>query len=300
VLIVREQSQRPFSSKSLDELVLGPTPYRAVELIGRGGMGEVFMVEHRFLGRRFVLKVLHQRFAAEPQYVDRMRVEAQSMARLQHPNVVEVVDFWTAPDGRPCVVMELLKGRTLARELASRGPLPVAEAVELTGQALSALGAAHRAGIVHRDVKPENLFVHEVPGHPRVLKVLDFGVARVLPGASSGAPAPLSLPTQTGAIVGSPRFMSPEAARGERVDHRADLYAVGAVLYVALAGRGPFDAGSDVPAPPSRYVEGVAPELDAIVLRAMSELPELRPQSAEELAALLRPFSRLSRPPASR
>jgi serine/threonine protein kinase len=253
-------------------------------------MGEVFLAEHQFLGRRFALKVMHPRLTPEPQVVDRMRVEAQAMGSLSHRNVVEVIDFWTAPDGRPCVVMELLEGRTLHQELAARGSLAVAEAVDLASQALSALGAAHALGIVHRDIKPENLFLHHAQRRP-VLKVLDFGLARVLPEVSRRSPAPLILPTRTGNIVGTPQFMSPEGARGQRVDHRADLYSLGLVLYVMLAGRGPFDGGASEPEAPSQYAEHtVGPELDAVVLHSIREHPDQRHQSAEEFLRSLQPF----------
>ncbi len=271
---------------SVDEVLAG-TPYQALRCLGQGGMGEVFAVVERSIGRQFALKVLHADFAATPQFIDRMRLEAQALGRLQHPNVVEVVDFWTARDGRPCIVMELLEGRTLAKEVLARRRLPAPEAIGWARQTLDALDAAHALGIVHRDLKPENLFLHEVAGYGRVLKVLDFGLARVL-GEIQGAPPPLAVRTQTGALVGSPRFMSPEQARGERVDHRADLYALGLVLYEMLAGRGPFDEGALEAQPPSTYGgEAVSPALDALVLRAVRVEREQRFQNAAELRRAL-------------
>jgi serine/threonine-protein kinase len=250
-------------------------------------MGEVYAVVERFIGRQFALKVLHADFAATPQFIDRMRLEAQALGRLQHPNVVEVVDFWTARGGRPCIVMELLEGRTLAKEVLARRKLPPLEAVEWARQALDALDAAHTLGIVHRDLKPENLFLNEVAGYGRALKVLDFGLARVL-GQIHGAPQPLAVRTQTGALVGSPRFMSPEQSRGERVDHRADLYSLGLVLYEMLAGRGPFDGGAAEPAAPSIHAGGVVPPaLDSLTLRAIRTEPDQRFQSAAELRRAL-------------
>jgi len=249
-------------------------------------MGAVFEVEHRFLGRRFVVKVLHARLADQPQFVDRMRVEAQAMAQLRHPNVVEVVDFWTADDGRPCVVMELLRGRTLAQALLARRKLPWAEAIDLTRQVLSALSAAHALGIIHRDIKPENLFLHDANGAVPVVKVLDFGVARVLSEASV---APLAIPTDTGAIVGSPRFVSPEGAAGKRVDQRADIYSTGVVAYAMLAGRGPFDGFNHACAePPSKFADpGVPSGLDAAILRAIEHDADARYQSARDFSEVL-------------
>lgn len=274
------------STRNIEEL-LAPTPYRAIGILGRGGMSEVYVVEHQVLGRRFALKLLHSRYASEPQLVDRARVEAQALARLHHPNVVTVVDFWVSDGGKPCIVMELLRGHTLEREMITRPRLPPAEAVAIVLQALSALEAAHRIGIVHRDVKPENLFLHDVLEYGVVVKVLDFGLARIVEGASR-APAALALPTDTGHIVGSPRFMSPEAARAGRVDHRSDLYSMGLVLYLLLAGHGPFDAGSSVLRGPSAYAGPVVShELDAAVVRALRERPEERYESAQEFATAL-------------
>jgi serine/threonine-protein kinase len=190
--------------------------------------------------------------------------------------------------------MELLKGRTLASELITRRSFPVAESITYARQVLSALGAAHGAGIVHRDIKPENVFLHDPPGGPRIVKVLDFGVARVLPGASGASPRPLVNPTETGVVIGTPRFLSPEGAVGRRVDERADIYAVGLTLYEMLAGRGPFDHlesdflvatahASNQPEAPSHYAERpIPPELDRAVLKALDKNPERRFASAAE------------------
>lgn len=267
------------------------TPYRLIRPLGEGGMGAVFLVEHVDLGRRFVAKVLHLRLAGNATLIDRMRVEAQSMGRLQHPNTVRINGFGTTHDGRPFLVMEWLQGHLLSDELEYRGQLPASEALELASQMLSALGAAHAIGVVHRDIKPENLFLCEgVTGRGR-LKVLDFGVARVMPDAPEGAPDPLVVPTGTGVVVGTPRYVSPEGAMGRRVDARADVYAAALVLYNMLAGRGPFDAfdgerllaahAFDDPEPPSRYARELVPEsLDAAVLKALSKNAEDRFQTA--------------------
>lgn len=269
--------------------VLEGTPYGNPRFLGRGGMGTVHAVEHRLLGRDFALKMLHPRSALDAQTVDRMRIEAQALARLEHPNIVEIVDFWIDESGRPCVVMERLLGRTLAEELRERKRLPTAEAVSIACQVLSGLAAAHELGLVHRDLKPENLFLHELPDHKRVLKVLDFGIARVLPDRSDRAPVPLAMPTTSDTIVGSPRFISPEAREGKRVDGRADVYSAGLVLYAMLAGRGPFDAGETRPSPPSRTAaENVPPLLDAVILHAIEPRPEDRYPSAAAFLKELR------------
>lgn len=287
----RSPSPAPGIGPSPDALaaLLAATPYRALSFLGSGGMGAVWVVEHGLLRKRFALKVLHPHLS---RFADRMRVEAETMGRVSHPGIVEVVDFWIASDGRPCLVMELLSGRTLWDELAERGRLPLAEALDITRQILSALVAAHALGVVHRDIKPENVFLHEAPGFGRVTKVLDFGIARVLPDASPIAPAPSELRTVTGAPVGSPRFMSPEAWRGAKLDARADLYSLGILLYVMVAGQGPFDAGHTAAEPPSKYAGSAVSGLDAIVLRAIEDSPEARYQSAADLLAALRPLFR--------
>lgn len=268
--------------------VLEGTPYRAVRFLGRGRMGEVWAIRHAFLGRHFALKVLHRHLAAA---ADRMRVEAQTMARLNHPNVVEVVDYWVSMDGRPCLVMELLSGRTLWDELKERIRLPLSEALTVTKEALSAVVAAHSLGVIHRDLKPENLFLHEARGYGRLTKVLDFGIARILPNAPPVAPEPAALRTITGAVVGSPRFMSPEAENGAKLDARSDVFSVGVVLYVMLTGRGPFDAGEHVAAPPSQLVADLPHGIDDVVLRAIREDVATRTQSAQEFLDAIDPWA---------
>jgi len=289
----RSSSPAPGAGPSPEALavLLAATPYRAVSFLGSGAMGAVWVVEHQLLRKRFALKLLHPHLA---RFADRMRVEAETMGRVNHPGIAEVVDFWIAADGRPCLVMELLRGHTLGDELAERGRLPLQEALDITRQILSALVAAHALGVVHRDLKPENVFLHEAPGFGRVTKVLDFGIARVLPNASPGAPAPAELRTVTGAPVGSPRFMSPEAWRGAKLDARADIYSLGLLLYVMVAGQGAFDAGHVVAEPPSKYAGSAISGLDAIILRAIEESPEARYQSAADLLSDLRPWLRAS------
>lgn len=288
-----ETHDRP--TKEVTPLLVG-TPYRALRFLGRGGMGEVWVVEHQTLRRRFALKILRSRFK---RFADRMRVEAETMGRLSHPNVVDVIDFWVADDGRACVVMELLHGRTLWDELAERVRLPVSEALPIARQTLSALAAAHAIGVVHRDIKPENLFLHQAPGAGRVLKVLDFGMARILPQRPDGGPQPPEVPTATGAIVGSPRFMSPEGGRGERVDARADLFSVGVILYVMLVGQGPYDYDTHPQAPSHALGQQLRAGLDDLVLRSIREVPAERYQTAEEFLRELTPLIAQSKPASS-
>jgi serine/threonine-protein kinase len=276
---------------------LAGTSYRAVRELGGGGAGVVYEAEHLALGKRVAVKILRSILAAEPSSFERMRVEAQALARLRSPHLVDVSDFGRTADGRPFYVMELLSGADLGRVLRRRGCLPPAEAVALARQLLAGLAVAHRAGVVHRDVKLENLFLCERPEGTPLLKILDFGIAKVLPGAEGIEPP--SVRTGEGAVLGTPRFMSPEQALGREVDERADVYAAGLVLYELLTGRDPFHHidgtdsllrahVSEAPPPPSQVApQPIEPALDDVVMRAMAKRPEDRYGSAGELSAAL-------------
>jgi eukaryotic-like serine/threonine-protein kinase len=287
---VSVNSNAPSGPPPVPDLFAG-TPYRVQRRLGRGGMADVFVVLHEELGRELVIKLLHRQLLTEPQQLDRVRVEAHSLAHLSSPHIVQVTDFHVTRDGTPFIVMEYLKGRTLKDELSARGALSLFDALYFADQALAGLAAVHALGIVHRDIKPSNLFLSE-SGATITLKLLDFGIARVIPGVSAEAPRPLSVPTSTGTVLGTPRYLSPEAALGKRVDHRADLYSLGLVLYEMVAGRGPFEhlkhdflAAHSVaePAPPSYVAKSPVPrELDAVILRALHKSPDARYQSADE------------------
>jgi len=270
------------------------TPYRTIQRLRAGGMGEVFLVEHRTTGRRVVAKLIHAKLAADPALVERLRIEAQSAAQLDHEYVVKILAFEQTRTGRPFLVMEYLEGRTLAEEIMARGPLPVLEAVSFSCHLLSALTAVHEKGLVHRDIKPDNLFVCPSSDGTRCLKLLDFGVVRVMPGSHAVDPLPHDFRTRTGVVVGTPRFVSPEGAMGQPVDPRGDLYAVGLCLYIMLVGRGPFDHfdgeqmlltahATEDPEAPSRLSQTpIPPELDRALLKALAKNPEDRFQTAEE------------------
>jgi serine/threonine-protein kinase len=254
----------------------------------------VFVVEHRELGSEFVAKLLHHHLLSDPQVVDRVRIEAQALGRLCHPNIVSVVGYGLTTDHRPYIVTEYLRGQTLGAHLAMVGRLNPLDALVYATQILWALAATHELGIIHRDIKPENLFLVEQPNGVSPIKVLDFGLARVIPGVSERAPLPLVLPTDTGVIVGTLRYISPEAAAGNHVDHRADIYSVGVVLYQMLTGRCPFDHAkenasllvahvTEQPKPPSHFTRiPLGAALDALVLEALEKSPEQRYQSARE------------------
>ncbi len=270
---------------------LAGTPYLVLRRIGQGGMGEIYEAEHAELGRRAALKVLHQRHHGRADLAARLREEARLLARLEHPNLVQVFDLGVTGDGRPWFAMPLLRGRDLRDELARAGCLPATVAAALAVQALDGLAAAHAAGFVHRDVKLENLFLEE----DGTLKVLDFGVAKIV---DAGA-----WRTQPGASPGTPRSMAPEQCAGGAVDGRANLYAVGLALYELTAGRGPFDElrGNNHalrfahcerrPAAPSALApRPIPPALEGIVARALAKSPADRFQTAAEMAAALRRF----------
>lgn len=265
--------------------LLDGTPYRYIAPLGQGGMGDVVEAEHVALGKRVVVKLLQERHANRPDYIDRMRIEAQALAKITHPNLVQVTDFGQTAHGRTFLVMERLRGRNLREELDQRKFLPVLEAMNIVRQSLQGLAAAHDAGIVHRDVKLENLFLCDSTTNRRAVKVLDFGVAKVIGITGDNTPLPLAFPTAEGVAMGTPRYFSPEQARGREVDWRTDVYASGIVLYTLVTGKGPFDHHTtlleltrahafETPETPSSIApQFVPPELDAAILKALAKEP---------------------------
>jgi serine/threonine-protein kinase len=256
--------------------------YRIIRRLGSGGMADVYCAEDTQLGRDVALKLLYRRFAEDTEFVERFRREASSAAGLQHPNVVQVFDRgqW---DGTYYIAMEFLHGRNLKQVVRDHGALEPALAVDLVIQILKAARFAHRRGIVHRDIKPHNVIVDD-EGRA---KVTDFGIARA--GASDM--------TETGSIMGTAQYLSPEQAQGLPVDARSDLYAIGIVLYELLTGAPPFDAESPVtialkqvsetPVPPMQRNPAVPPPLDAVVMRALRKEPSERFQDADAFVAAL-------------
>ena len=256
--------------------------YRALKRLGSGGMAEVWCAEDEVLGRRVALKLLGSRFADDPEFRERFRREAQSAAGLTHPNIVGIFDRseW---EGTPYIAMELVDGQTLKEIVQERGPMPPHIAIGLTEQILGALGYAHRQGIVHRDVKPQNVIL-DPEGQA---KVADFGIAR----------AGNSEMTQAGAMIGTVQYLSPEQANGYPVDRRSDLYSTGIVLYELLTGHVPFEGEAPIsialkhvnerPVPPGQLRPGIPPALEAVVMRALEKDPNRRYQSAEEFIAAL-------------
>jgi predicted Ser/Thr protein kinase len=267
--------------------------YALVRVLGEGGMGRVYEARHTRLGaKRFAIKVLHPEYTRQPEVVSRFQREAEAAASLKSPHVVGVYDVGKTPDGRPFMVAEYLDGKELANHLEDSGKLGVPAAVRIVRQICKALSLAHEKGVVHRDMKPENVFLTGDLAAPTAT-VLDFGISKIGDGTGTNL-------TKTGMIMGTPSYMAPEQARGERVDHRADVYAVGAILYTALTGKRPFDHNDPMvtvtavltrdPAPP-RSIEPTIPEaLELAIQRAMAKEPAQRYQTMADLDAELAPW----------
>ena len=267
--------------------------YRIVRVIGSGGMGIVYEAEHTIIEKCVAIKVLRDEFSHRHDILERFRQEAMSASRIGHPNIVEISDFGETPSGASFFVMELLDGFDLASLLNSEKTLSVQRAVPIIIQCCKALGAAHAKGIVHRDMKPENIFLTQREAFPDFVKIVDFGVARM---SDLG---PRSKLTKTGLVIGTPEYISPEQAAAKACDHRADVYALGVIMYEVFAGRPPF-VGETFMAiltqhmfetPPPIYevnpTSQLIPLLEAVIARAMSKDPDKRQQSMAELAAEL-------------
>jgi serine/threonine-protein kinase len=256
--------------------------YRVLRRIGSGGMADVYLAEDTTLGREVALKVLHRRFAQDVEFVERFRREASSAASLQHPHVVAVFDRGEH-EGTYYIAMEHLRGRTLKELVVADAPLDQLRVIDLGVQILRAAGFAHRNGVVHRDFKPHNVIVDDQGN----AKVTDFGIARA--GASEI--------TETGSIMGTAQYLSPEQAQGEDVTARSDIYSIGVLLYEMLTGRLPFTGDSAVaialkhiqepPPPMSREGLRIESNLEQVVLDALAKQPQARWQSAEDFAAAL-------------
>ncbi len=268
--------------------------YRLLSLIGSGGMGGVYEAEHLEIGKHVAVKFLHVEYARNPEAVRRFHQEARAAAAAGHAGIVDIYDIGKTPDGAPYLVMELLAGESLGGMLKREKAISVALAVVIARGALSALAAAHKKGIVHRDIKPDNIFLAQTSSEGPSVKLLDFGVSKM---SQLGVPSA----TVEGTALGTPHYMAPEQARGElTLDARVDVYAMGVILYEMLAGTLPFDAPNyhalilrviqDPPRPLSEHRPDVPGELAAVIAKALAKAPADRFANAEALAEALRPF----------
>ncbi len=266
----------------MEELVFGRR-YRVTEKIGSGGMAEVYQAVDDVLGRTVAVKVLHPRYASDPNFVARFRQEAQAAANLSHPTIVNIYD-WGRDDETYFIVMEFVRGTDLKKLIEQRGAIDPMKAAEYASQVCAALGVAHGYDIIHRDIKPHNIVLTP----DGAIKVMDFGIAR----------AGNSTMTQTGSVLGTAHYVSPEQAQGRTLGPPSDLYSLGVTLYEMVTGRVPFDADTPVavalkqvneePVPPRQINPAIPEPLERVIMRALQKDPALRYASAEEMRADLR------------
>jgi serine/threonine protein kinase/tetratricopeptide (TPR) repeat protein len=264
--------------------------YRLDSRLGAGGMGTVYSATHLLIERPVAVKVLNPRLLADEAAKERFRREARAAGRLQHTNAVAVTDFGETHDGVVYIVMELLEGKPLREVLAHEAPLDPARAVSLMLQVAAAVESAHEAGIIHRDLKPGNIFLVQRPSVPYVVKVLDFGIAKLAP--EGGDASPHDTLTGTGVMIGTPRYMSPEQCDGAQLTPASDVYSLGVILYEMLTGQTPFTGAtplslalkhsSESPRPPRELVAAIPPALEELVLHALEKSPQERPRDAGE------------------
>jgi serine/threonine-protein kinase len=278
--------------------------YRVTQILGQGGMGAVYLAEHPDIGRKVAIKVLLAEAAARKGLVERFFAEAKAVNLIRHPNIVDVTDISRLPDGRAYLVMEYLEGQSLAKYLADRKALSLQEAAGLALQMADALGAAHARGIVHRDMKPDNVILLARPNDIPFVKILDFGIAKLSVGDGGQA-------TQTGSVMGTPAYMSPEQALGKNneIDGRTDLYALGVILFQMLAGRPPYESEAFgelmikhlyEPIPSLIAVRPDLPaELDVFINRVLAKRKDDRFPSMQSLAQELVRICTMAGTPAS-
>jgi serine/threonine protein kinase len=264
--------------------------YRIVRLLGEGGMGQVFEAQHVNINKRFAIKLLRPEIVSNAEAVARFRQEAWSASSIGHENIIEIDDFATLPDGSVYLAMEFLDGQSLAERMRDNEQISVAEGLDVFHQVAQGLGAAHDKGIIHRDMKPENIFV-AMKRDRLQCKVLDFGIAKVS-GTDGG-----NKMTRTGAIFGTPHYMSPEQALGKPLDHRSDIYSVGVIMYEVFTGKVPFEAESFMgiltkhimaqAVPPRQMApeRDIPFEVESLIMRAMAKEPNDRVQTMHDLAA---------------
>ncbi len=300
----RDSSERALAATAAPETgtaPLGTDPYldttiadryRVIRKLGEGGMGVVYLAEHVFIEKKVALKILSEEFARKQDLVQRFMQEAKAASRIGHENIVDITDFGETKSGSVFFAMEFLDGHDLAHHVRATGPMPFERVRYVVTQICRALGAAHAKGIIHRDMKPENVFLIEREGRADFVKILDFGIAKMNAMEEGGARL-----TRTGMIFGTPEYMSPEQAKGDKPDHRVDIYAVGCILYEMLTGDVPFHAETfmgvltkhmfEAPTPVSQRVAGVPPDVEAAVMKALAKDRDQRFQTMKEMSVAL-------------
>jgi serine/threonine-protein kinase len=279
------ETQDPFVGRTLDE------KYSVEERLGSGGMGAVYRARHLQMDRPVAIKVLHQRFVEDEAARVRFQIEARAAVMLRHSNAVAVTDFGQTSEGCVYIVMELLEGRTLREILSRESPIETARAISIMLQTSAAVAAAHEAGIIHRDLKPSNILVTQSADQPAVVKVLDFGIAKVTSDKLDEDENATSV-VQTSSVIGTPRYMSPEQYNGFELTPATDVYSLGVILYEMLTGMAPFTGATreeiaqkhakDTPHPPRGIVAAIPEDVERVVLHALEKRPEDRPANADE------------------
>ena len=282
---------RPARDPLVNKVIAGR--FKIEELIGQGGMGKVYRARHLALDRIVCLKMLKTALLEDPTLVGRFEREAKAASRLNHPNGIQVLDFGrNDADGSLYIVMEYVQGKDLRIVLRDEWPLPEERLCNIMAQALDALTEAHAHNVIHRDLKPENIMVEERRDHSDFVKVLDFGIAKILDSDAPGL-------TRNDVVCGTPQYMAPEQATGSTLDARCDLYAIGVILYQMTTGHLPFDGQNsmevltrhvnEVPVPPRKRQPDapISEAMEALILRALEKDPAYRPQSAQEFRMLL-------------
>jgi serine/threonine protein kinase len=285
----------PAAAPSEDRLI-GYTldRYRILRMVGKGGMGIVYEAEHTQLGKRVAVKLMLEKYANDHEAIARFQREALAASRIGNPHIIDVSDIGTAPDGRAFVVMELLSGVSLTDVIKQAGAMPAWRAIHIIRQVLRAVGAAHAKGIVHRDLKPDNIFLVSQGDHQDFVKLLDFGISKMVDTAEAVAATRL---TSTGMVMGTPLYMAPEQALGNEVDQRVDLYASAVILYELLTGHPPFEGATyavlvaklltQMPTPINQLRPDLSAQLVAAVHRGLEKEPMHRFGSAQEFVAAL-------------
>jgi eukaryotic-like serine/threonine-protein kinase len=283
-MAIAEHTEDSLIGQTLDE------KYRIEQRLSAGGMGAVYRARHLQMDRPVAIKVLHQRLLADEAARVRFQREARAAVRLQHQNAVSVTDFGETADGYVYLVMELLEGPTLREILVKEAPIETARAISIMLQASAAVAAAHEAGIIHRDLKPSNILVTQSPDVPSIVKVLDFGVAKLAAHTLDDDDGAITL-RQAGALIGTPRYMAPEQYNGDQLSPAADVYSLGVILYEMLTGMAPFTGSTpfeiaakhaaDPPHPPRSIVAAIPEDVARVVLHALEKAPEDRPANGD-------------------